>query len=402
MEMTIKWLRKRSKHQEPNDCAGKSRPLRVLIVAPSLDLTGGQAVQAARLVEHLSDEPSLSVSFLPINPRWPSFLHKLQRIKYLRTIMTSLLYCATLLVRVRSCDIVHVFSASYLSFVLAPTPAIIIAKLYRKKVVLNYRSGEAEDHLQRWNRTAIPTIQLADVVAVPSGYLVDVFARFGLRARSIFNFVEVTRFPFRERRQLRPIFLSNRNLEALYNVGCILRAFAIIQRWYSDAQLIIAGDGTQRLQLESLSRELRLRNVRFIGYVAPEKMPEHYDAADIYLNGSDIDNMPGSIIEAYCSGLPVVTTNAGGIPYILSDGNTGLMVQCGDYEGMAASAISLLEDDSRAAKIIRQAHQECQKYAWASVREEWLSLYHEIAHGNTTALRTSRSDSRASPTPRTA
>ncbi|HEX9919377.1 MAG TPA: hypothetical protein VGA87_09430, partial [Pyrinomonadaceae bacterium] len=136
------------------------RRVRVLIVAPSLGILGGQAVQAARLRERLAEEPSLEVSFLPINPRLPGLLGKLQDIKYVRTVLTSLAYVALLLWRVRAYDVIHVFSASYVSFVLAPTPAILVAKLYGKRVVLNYRSGEAEDHLRRWRRTAIPTIRL--------------------------------------------------------------------------------------------------------------------------------------------------------------------------------------------------------------------------------------------------
>jgi hypothetical protein len=189
------------------------RRLRVLIVAPSLGILGGQAVQAARLLARFRTERSLAVSFLPINPALPGLFGKLQEIKYVRTVLTSLVYIALLLWRVRSFDVIHIFSASYFSFMLAPTPALLIAKLYGKKVVLNYRSGEAEDHLKRWRRTAIPTMRLADEVVVPSGYLVDVFARFGLVARSIYNFVETDCFRFLTRRPLRPVFLSNRNLE---------------------------------------------------------------------------------------------------------------------------------------------------------------------------------------------
>src|SRR5204863_8487917 len=121
-------------------------------------------------------------------------------------------------------------SASYFSFLLAPTPAILVAKLYDKRIVLNYRSGEAADHLRRWRRTAIPTIRLVDEIAVPSDYLVDVLAQFELVSRPISNFVDTDHFSFRERNPLRPVFLSNRNFAPLYNVGCTLRAFAIIQR----------------------------------------------------------------------------------------------------------------------------------------------------------------------------
>ena len=202
--------------------------MRVLIVAPSLDILGGQAVQAERLITHWRAEPGLAVGFLPINPRLPGCLRKLQSTKYPRTIVTSIWYCSSLLRRVPGYDVVHTFSASYFSFVLAPTPAILIAKLFGKKVLLNYHAGEADDHLNRWSRTAIPTIRLADQIAVPSEYLVSVFARHDLRARAIFNIIGTETFRFRERRPLRPLFLSNRNLELHYGVDRVLRAFGLI------------------------------------------------------------------------------------------------------------------------------------------------------------------------------
>ena len=357
-----------------------SAPLRVLIVAPSLDIMGGQAVQAARLLARFREEPSVEVSFLPVNPRLPGVLRKLQQVKYVRTVVTSLLYWGLLLGRVHRYDVIHIFSASYFSFLLAPTPAILIAKLYNKRTVLNYRSGEAADHLRRW-RTAVPTMNLADEIVVPSGYLVDVFARFELVSRSIPNFVNTDRFTFREQRALRPIFLSNRNLEPLYNVDCVLRAFAIIQLQRPDARLIIAGDGSQRCRLEVLAHELKLRNVEFRGRVAHEQIHALYAEADIYLNSPDIDNMPGSIIEAFASGLPVVTTDAGGIPYIVEDGASGLMVSCGDYEQMASVALRLLKDEALATEITNRGREECEKYRWDAVKSEWLKMYYRLASG---------------------
>lgn len=371
----------RSVTGEPLSIArGSGRPLRVLIVAPSLDILGGQAVQAARLMARLGDEPSLEIGFLPINPRLPGGLRKLQAIKYVRTIATSLLYVATLLARVRRYDVIHVFSASYFSFVLAPTPAILIAKLYGKKVMLNYHSGEAEDHLTRW-RSAIPVIRWADEIAVPSEYLVRVFARFGLRARAICNTIETEAFRFRARRSLRPVFLSNRNLETHYGVDRVLRAFAIIQQRFPEARLTVAGDGKERPALEQLARELNLRNVGFMGQVDHAKVFPLYDAADIYLNGSEIDNQPLSLLEAFACGLPVVTTDAGGIPDIVTHERTGMLVKRGNYQAMADAAIRLLEDAQLAERITSQGREECRKYSWNAVRNQWLELYTELAPG---------------------
>jgi L-malate glycosyltransferase len=365
-------LRSEQPEREP------TRLLRVLIVAPSFDILGGQAVQAARLLTGLREEPSLEVDFLPINPRLPGVLRKLQAIKYLRTIVTSLLYVTTLLVRARKHDVIHIFSASYFSFVLAPTPAILIGKFYGKKILLNYHSGEAQDHLKRWRRTTIPTIRLADKIVVPSEYLVRVFADFGLEAQAILNIIDTDLFRFRERRPLRPVFLANRNLEAHYGVDRVLRAFAIIQQRYPEARLTVAGDGSQRRALENLARELDLRNIEFTGQIDHDKVIALYDAADIYLNGSEIDNQPLSLLEAFACGLPVVTTNAGGIPDIVTHERTGLLVQCGDYQAIADNAMLLLEDQTLAEQIARQARDDCRKYSWDAVRREWLSIYDQM------------------------
>jgi glycosyltransferase involved in cell wall biosynthesis len=358
------------------------KPVRVVIVAPSLDILGGQAVQAARLLERLRQEPGVEVDFLPVNPRLPGVLRKLQAIKYVRTAVTSIAYLASLFNRLRKYDVVHIFSASYLSFLLAPTPAILVARLYGKAILLNYHSGEAEDHLQRWRRSAIPTLRLADELIVPSPYLVRIFAKFGIQAKPIYNLIETDRFRFRERLPLRPVFLSNRNFEKHYGVDCVLRAFAVIQDRIPQAQLIIAGDGPERASLEPLARDLKLQNTEFVGRVGHEKVVELYDAADIFLNGSLIDNQPLSLLEAFACGLPVVTTDAGGIPDMVAAERTGLLVPMGAHEELAAGAFRLLDDSKFAQALIQQAREECRKYRWEALRDEWLDLYYDLGAGS--------------------
>lgn len=352
--------------------------LRVLLVAPSLDMLGGQSRQCARLRGHLENEPTLDVAFQAVNPRLPGPFRQLQRIKYVRTVLTTLLYWVQLIARAARYDVLHVFSASYYSYMLSAIPAILIGKLYGKKVILNYRSGEAEDHLQNW-RTAIPTIRMADVVVVPSGYLVDVFARFGLKAQAISNIVELDRFQFRDRRPLRPVFLTSRLLEPLYNVSCVLRAFALIQKEVPEASLTVAGEGWMRSELEQLARDLELRNLEFIGGVPFKDMPAMYDSADVYLTATDLDNMPSSIVECLAAGLPVVTTDAGGIPYIVAHEETCLMIARNDHQAMAAAALRFLRDEELASRIAHNAREHCRNFSWPVVQKEWLNLYHAVA-----------------------
>jgi L-malate glycosyltransferase len=357
----------------------KDKKLGVLIIAPSLDILGGQAVQAKRLLDRLSEDKSLEVGFLPINPRLPGPFRSLQRIKYVRTLVTSFAYYVSLLFQVRRYDVLHIFSASYLSFLLSPTPAIFVAKFCGTKTLLNYHSGEAEDHFQRWPRTAIPTIRVVDEVVVPSEYLVKVFDRFGVRAKPIYNIIDTSVFAFRDRRPLRPNFLSNRNLEVHYGVDVVLRAFAIVQQQWPEATLVVAGDGSQRDYLLQLSADLKLQNVRFMGRVEHEYAARLYDAADIFLNGSSIDNQPLSILEAFACGLPVVTTNAGGIPFMVEHEVNALVSSVGDEKGLAANCLRLLNEAELGSRLTTNGKRECEKYDWKSLHRQWLSVYYHLA-----------------------
>jgi glycosyltransferase involved in cell wall biosynthesis len=349
---------------------------RICIVAPSLHILGGQAIQAQRLIAHLREIPSLEVGFLPHNPQMPAPLRWLQSIKYLRTVVTTVLYVALLLRHVRRYDIIHTFSAAYWSYLLGPLPAILVARMYGKTVILNYRSGELEDHLQRWRRVALPTMALAHEIIAPSPYLTEVFARFGLRARTIHNYLDPSRLIFRERTSLRPIILANRNLEELYNYPNVLRAFARIQRRIPSARLIIAGTGSQRDRLVSLIEALGVENVEMRGRVPPEEMPRLYDEADIYVNGTDIDAFPGSVIEAFASGIPVVTTDAGGIPFIVDHERNGLVVPCCDHEALAAGVLRLLDDPALAERLAARAREDVvSRYTWRAVGPEWQRIY---------------------------
>ena len=359
----------------------RSKPIRVLVVAAPPDWLGGQAVQAARLLDGLAQEPEVEAELAPIHPRLPGALGLLHEIKYVRTVVYSIAYYALLFLRLPRFDVAHVFAASYFSFVITPAPAVLIAKLYRKPVLLNYHSGEAEDHLRRWPRSTKLIFRLADRVVTPSRYLVGVFARHGIEAEAVSNTAPLERFAFRERRPLRPTLLSNRSLESHYNVADTLRAFALVERRVPDARLIVAGDGAERARLQALAAELGLKGVEFVGAVPPDRMPELYDRADIFVNSSLVDNMPLSLIEAFACGLAVVSSNAGGIPSLVTGGETGLLSPCGDYEALAANVVSLLEDPRLASDLINRARAACRQYTWAATRGSWLKIYTDMSGG---------------------
>lgn len=351
--------------------------INVAIVAPSMGILGGQAVQADRLLRAWQNDPDVRAWLVPINPVPPGPLAHLVKVKYARTVVTQLTYWPNLVRELGRADVVHVFSASYFSFLLAPLPAVLIAKLLGKPVVMNYRSGEAPDHLRR-SAIARATLRAVDRNAVPSRFLQEVFAGFDIESDVIPNIVDVDRFAFRAREPLRPNLLSTRNFESLYNVACTLRTFRLVQDREPGATLTLVGSGSQDGALRQLASELGLRNVTFVGRVAPDEIWRYYAEADIYLQTPDIDNMPSSVLEAFASGCPVVATNAGGVPAILTDRVHGLLVNCNDHEAAAAAIFRLLDEPALTRALTEAARASCDRYRWTHVRAQWLALYRDL------------------------
>ncbi len=347
--------------------------LRVTLVAASLEILGGQGIQAQALLEELRNA-GYTANLLPVNPPFPRGLGWLRRFRYLRTIMNQALYFPSLMA-LRRADVVHVFSASYWSFLLAPVPALLAARLFGKRAILHYHSGEAEDHLAHWGLLVHPWLKLAHEIVVPSPYLQDVFARFGYQVRVVRNVVDTRRFFYQERHPLKPRLLSVRNLERSYRVDTVIRAFSLLKLHYPEATLRIAGYGSQEPRLRGLVTALGLDGVEFLGRVEPASMPELYATADIFVNAAEVDNQPVSVLEAFAAGLPVVTTGAGDLTTMVRYGEAGLLVPQDDPRAMAQALLSLLLHPERALAMVRRARAEVERYTWGELAGEWASVY---------------------------
>src|SRR5882762_3147718 len=210
--------------------------LRVALIAPSLRYVGGQAVQADLLLRLWQNDPDVEVSLIAVDPPLPRGFEWAESIPGLRTILREPIYVWHLWRGLKDVDVAHIFSASYWSFLLAPAPAWFFATLCGKKSLINYRSGEARDHLQRFASGKFVLSRAAQIV-VPSRYLVDVFREFGLRATVVPNLVDLSQFRYRERDTLRPHLVCTRGFSAYYSVDVVVRAFAEVQKEYANALL---------------------------------------------------------------------------------------------------------------------------------------------------------------------
>jgi glycosyltransferase involved in cell wall biosynthesis len=355
----------------------KTAPLKIAIVAASLRYVGGQSVQAELLLQNWRNDPDIQAQLIPIDPMFPRGLRWVDRIPLLRTILREPIYLWALWRGLKDADIAHIFSASYWSFIVAPTPAWMIARLRGKKTLIHYHSGEARDHLRRF-RSAVPVLKKADRLVVPSGYLVDVFREFGLEAEAVPNIVDLSQFSFRVRDPLRPHLVCTRGFHTYYSIDVVVRAFAEVRKAFPNAQLDLVGGGPEEAAIRGLAKELKLPGVNFCGVASRQEIGRFYDRADIFINASRLDNMPVSILESFASGTPVVSTAPEGMRYLVDHERTGLLSEVGDPQALGKNVVRILHDSNLAARLAANAHEESLRYSWPIVRAQWLKVYQAL------------------------
>jgi len=355
----------------------------IALFAPGARLAGGQNAQAVALAAGLAAE-GCDVACHPIDPDFPRGLGWVRRIPIARTLLNEALYLTRLAGAIRRAQVVHVFSAAHASYALAALPAIAAARLMGRRSILNYHSGEAEAHFRRWGSIVPWSMRCADAIVVPSEYLRDAFARIGLQTRVIPNTIALDRFRYRARDPLRPRLVVTRSLEPIYGVDAVLEAFAIVQRTFPRARLVIAGEGSQGRRLAALALSLGASGVTFAGRVPEPAMGDLLDGADIFVNASRVDNQPVSILQAFAAGTPVVSTGPGDIPAMLGAhagtgpvlGERGVLVT-EDPRVLADGVFALLEDPVGARAMAARARAAAEQSTWNDVREDWLSIYQE-------------------------
>jgi glycosyltransferase involved in cell wall biosynthesis len=347
----------------------------VCIISPFPPPYGGMAIQAQKLVSFL-EEIGMRVLTVKTNADLPNSLLFISKVKGFRTIVRMFCFLRNLRKTLPQVEIVYFLTGFFNFFFWVTYPALILIKLHGKKVILSARGGEARHFFEKYRPLVKPILRRVDTISTPSGFLKQAFEEvLGLDAVIVPNIADFNQFRFRPRRPVRPNLLVTRSLEEIYNVGCVIRAFKKVHDYIPESSLGIVGDGSQRAALEKLVGDLRLNGcVTFYGKIEHSEIQSYYNQYDILINASNADNLPGVILEAFASGLPVISTRAGGIPYLVEEGVTGLLVDIGDCEALAEKVIKLVRDPELALTLANNARIECRKYSWENVRTALIPL----------------------------
>ncbi|NVD96949.1 glycosyltransferase family 4 protein [Massilia sp. BJB1822] len=353
--------------------------LRIALVGPLPPPSGGMANQTLQLASLLRDE-GVEVETIQVNapyrPAWAA------RLKGARALFRLLPYLAQLWQAAGRVQLFHVMANSGWSWHLFAAPAIWIARMRGKPVVVNYRGGEAETFLQGAIAWVRPSLKRADALIVPSGFLKAVFAKFKVDAAIVPNIVDLERFRGADAGAAPaagPRLLVSRNLEPIYDNATALQAFAIVRASHPGARLVIAGSGPLRAELEALAASLGVADaVNFTGRVDPQAMAVLYRNADVMLNCSLVDNTPNSVLEALASGVAVVSTDVGGVPYLVEHERTALLVPPQSPQQMADAVLRLCAEPALAAALREAGLRMVQQFTWHSVRPQLLQVYRSV------------------------
>lgn len=347
--------------------------LRIAIVGPLPPPAGGMAGQTEQLARLLRDEGAqvaLVQSNAPYRPSW------IGHVRAVRALFRLVAYIGTLWRTLHTVQLVHLMANSGWSWHLCAVPAIVIGRLHGVPVVVNYRGGEAQAFLARSARWVVPVLRGAAAVAVPSAFLEQVFRVHGVTTSIVPNVVDVARFRPGARASSAPVILVARNLEAIYDNATAIAAFAHIASVLPSARLVIAGSGPEEPALRNQAASLRLDDsVEFAGRLSRDEMAARYRDASVVLNPSRVDNMPNSLLEALASGVPVVSTNVGGVPHVVTHECTALLVPPSDPKAMALAVLRVLQDAPLAQRMSAAGLAEVQRYTWLNVRGILASVY---------------------------
>lgn len=255
--------------------------------------------------------------------------------------------------------------------------AACAARARRRRLVLALRGGWLPEFAERHEARVARLLGMADAVVAPSGYLRDALARWRAGIELIPNAIELERYPFRLRVQAAPRLVWLRSYHEIYNPGMAVEVLARVRKRHPEARLTMYGadkDGSLAQCREAAQRLGLAEAVEFRGAIPKEQVGAALAEADVFLNTTNVDNAPVSVVEAMACGLCVVSTGVGGVPYLVEDGVEGLLVKPGDADGMTDAVLRLLEEEGLSVRLSAMGRRRAERHGWDAVLPRWLAL----------------------------
>ncbi len=213
-------------------------------------------------------------------------------------------------------------------------------------------------------------------ITAPSNYLLDAFKqKYHDNLIYIPNTIELKNYNFTEKMFLSPNLLWVRSFSKIYNPRMAIKVLFELKKEYPNAQLCMVGPDKENLieDCKLYAKKLNVE-VQFTGKLTKEEWIELSKEYNIFINTTHFDNTPVSVIEAMALGLPVVSTNVGGIPFLLENDKNAFLVNDNDVNTMVKAIQELLKNQDKTKDIVKNARLIVEDFDWSKVKSSWFEI----------------------------
>ncbi len=213
-------------------------------------------------------------------------------------------------------------------------------------------------------------------IVAPSGYLFNAFKdKYSKGLVSIPNTIEIEKYSFFKREIEVPKLLWVRSFSPIYNPKMAIQVLAELQKEFPNATLTMVGPDANnyRNECELFAKELNVK-VNFTGKLTKTEWISLSKNYNVFINTSNFDNMPVSVIEAMALGLPIISTNVGGVPFLLQDQKEAVLVESEDFISMSSAIQNLFSNPISTNLMVIAARKKAETLDWQTVKSQWFKI----------------------------
>jgi glycosyltransferase involved in cell wall biosynthesis len=254
--------------------------------------------------------------------------------------------------------------------------------ILKKPFVLTLHGGNLPIFAKNWHRRVRNVLEHASAVTVPSPYLLNSLSSFGKDLVLLPNPIDLHAYNFTERQKPSPKLIWLRSFHSVYNPLLAPKVLSRLESNFPGTTLVMGGPDKEDGTLEATRAEARALGIadriNFPGRISKQEIPEWLQRGDIFLNTTNVDNTPVSVLEAMACGLCVVSTNVGGIPYLLEHDREALLVPPDNPEAMAAAVRRILTEPGLGPRLSRNARAKAERFDWNVILPQWEELLRTV------------------------
>ena len=276
----------------------------------------------------------------------------------------------------RTADYLLVDVYSTRAYMYAQTIALL-AQIFKKKYIFILHGGNLPQRFLSHEQSMRKTFLKAHAIVAPSNYLKHFFDQQGIPTHYIPNIIELNNYPFKQRTHFAPTFLSLRGFDSPYNPIMTLKAIQLLSNDFPGLKLYFVGAKTET-HYEDIIQFIAVNKMEKQVEILP-KMPKSEwiklsERADFMLSNPVIDNTPVSIIEGMALGLVIISTNVGGVPFLVEENKDAFLVPSNDHEALAAKMKEALSQPEICLEMVQTARKKAGSFDWTVVKNEWKQL----------------------------